>query len=523
MWTALRPGLANEYSTLRRAGPGQPGQSRRRSTARTPGALVRRSLPRRGPGRCSRASPTPPNPAPIRRSPGRRSSRAPIAASRARCPTSCWGVQPWPAVGAGDDRRAPDVQQLLEVAVRAVDQVGVGARQHCRVTGAAQKPAQQHVAAWRAVRPLRRDPGGGQQRHPPLHAGDDETAAAQRVADVGAGVAQHHRGGRRVGNAAAERCQVGVERAHQLGRDVRRHGQDDLARGDLLAAAERQPVRAGALEPRHVRPRPVPRRAPARRPGAATISPMPPGSDRNRPSAGAGGPPRGEAPDDAAATRLGLDQPRKQGPHGQALDVAGVDAGQQRLGDVVDRLAAEAAGRRTTRSTRRPRRRRAGAERSAPGPCGAGRAARAAGSSPAAAAGWGRPAPRRPAARGAGPPRRTNALRGGRVATRRPPSPSSRAQLDRGRLLHQQGVRPPVDGEAADLLRADHAAEPGGALEQHVRHAARLQLVGRGQPADAAAHDRHVDVGVRHCGRERTGPAPGRARPGSRAGCRARG
>ena len=42
------------------------------------------------------------------------------------------------------------------------------------------------------------------------------------------------------------------------------------------------------------------------------------------------------------ALPLGLEQPRKQRAHRQALDVAGVDAGEQRLGQVVDRLLAEA-------------------------------------------------------------------------------------------------------------------------------------------------------------------------------------
>ncbi len=45
--------------------------------------------------------------------------------------------------------------------------------------------------------------------------------------------------------------------------------------------------------------------------------------------------------DDAAGPRLGVEQPREQGPHRQALDVAGMNAGEQRLRDVRDRFGPE--------------------------------------------------------------------------------------------------------------------------------------------------------------------------------------
>ena len=70
---------------------------------------------------------------------------------------------------------------------------------------------------------------------------------------------------------------------------------------------------------------------------------MPPGSDTNAPCGDGVTRSARNARMHAARLPLGLDQPREERAHRQPVDVAGVDAGEQRLGEVVDRLLAEAA------------------------------------------------------------------------------------------------------------------------------------------------------------------------------------
>ena len=74
---------------------------------------------------------------------------------------------------------------------------------------------------------------------------------------------------------------------------------------------------------------------------ASTSSPTPPGSDTNAPCGDGRHVQRAKGANDAARLALGLDQAREERAHRETLDVAGVDAGEQRLGEVVDRFLAE--------------------------------------------------------------------------------------------------------------------------------------------------------------------------------------
>ena len=76
---------------------------------------------------------------------------------------------------------------------------------------------------------------------------------------------------------------------------------------------------------------------------ASTSSPVPPGSDTNAPCGDGFVVQRAKRAQHAAGLALGIEQPRKQRADRQTFDVAGVDAGEQRLGQVVDRFLAEAA------------------------------------------------------------------------------------------------------------------------------------------------------------------------------------
>ena len=68
------------------------------------------------------------------------------------------------------------------------------------------------------------------------------------------------------------------------------------------------------------------------------------------------------------------------------------------------------------------------------------------------------------------------------------------AEGDRRRFLRDERVRSRVDGEPADSVGADHAAEAIGFLEQHEGRLPAVELVGRRQSADASADDGDGDV-----------------------------
>ena len=68
-------------------------------------------------------------------------------------------------------------------------------------------------------------------------------------------------------------------------------------------------------------------------------------------------------------------------------------------------------------------------------------------------------------------------------------------EVDGGRLLRKQRVRPGVDHEAVDPLGQDHAACARGAFEQQESNPALLQLERGGQSRDASADYDDVDDG----------------------------
>ena len=103
------------------------------------------------------------------------------------------------------------------------------------------------------------------------------------------------------------------------------------------AARDRRPRRGGRCSSRMAP-------AASARDQRATISLSPPGSDRNAPSADAR--PRAGARNARSrlpCVALGFDEAREQRPHRQPVDVAGVDAGQQRFGQIGRRLARRSA------------------------------------------------------------------------------------------------------------------------------------------------------------------------------------
>ena len=87
--------------------------------------------------------------------------------------------------------------------------------------------------------------------------------------------------------------------------------------------------------------------SPMTRTSARTISLRPPGSDLNAPSfvrSRSLGSCAAKRAQQAAVCPLGLREAREQRLERQAIDVAGVDAGQQRLGEVSRSLPVRIAG-----------------------------------------------------------------------------------------------------------------------------------------------------------------------------------
>ena len=186
---------------------------------------------------------------------------------------------------------------------------------------------------------------------------------------------------------------------------------------------------------------------------------MPPGSETNAPRGDGGDAQRAERAQDAAALPFGLEQARKQRAHRQPVDVAGVDARQQRLGQIVHGLLAESPPheRRDRLVSRWPRGTKTSpAIRSLPPQVKSDDRA----SAPSLIGN-----PRNdPSTSGCSrPSRRTYAVRGSSVETSRSPRPSSRQSADGRRLLDEQRVRTAVDHPAVEPLGRDDAARARGA------------------------------------------------------------
>src|SRR5207244_10210353 len=183
---------------------------------------------------------------------------------------------------------------------------------------------------------------------------------------------------------------------------------------------------------------------------------------------------------------LGVDEPREERANRQPLDVAGVDAGQQWLGEIGHRFAAESPPDEATD--------RLVALVAAPG-------------SPQLRSHPQLAGPREETRPNERAERRRNA-EDGRGRERMQPSsalnvgepwfsrghepiaePELLAQPDRPGFLREQGVGPGVDREAVDLLAEDDAAGARGAFQDREPDAARVQLVAGRKAGDASADD----------------------------------
>ena len=252
---------------------------------------------------------------------------------------------PRPARDAGQDRGAGDAEQLAR-APRVAS--CASAASSCCSSRCGSRPPPRNARSStcpsrRAARPLRRHPGGRQQR-PPLGARHHEAGALHRMRHLFRAIAEGHRGRGRIVHAVAQRRQRRVEAAKQ--------------RGGLVGRAPPAPPRALRSGRRRSRRRSRPAsRSDARSRGSRGTT-EPGGSARHqrvdqladaarqrheRAARRGRRLQRAEGPQHAAVLALRIDQARKQRTHRQPIDVAGVDAGQQRLGQVVHGLAAEAA------------------------------------------------------------------------------------------------------------------------------------------------------------------------------------
>jgi hypothetical protein len=102
-------------------------------------------------------------------------------------------VKPWPAVDSSQAGFAGNSQKLREVAVRRIDELGVGPIQDVRVSSTTKEAAEQDMSFRGPMWPLRRHPGPSHQRQLPLGAGDDEPGPVKPMADGVRGIAQGHR------------------------------------------------------------------------------------------------------------------------------------------------------------------------------------------------------------------------------------------------------------------------------------------------------------------------------------------
>ena len=187
---------------------------------------------------------------------------------------------------------------------------------------------------------------------------------------------------------------------------------------------------------------------------------------------------------------FGFGEPREERAHRQAIDVAGVDAGEQRLREVGGGLGAEAPRHERADRFVAPSSRRAG--RRAPRPCAACPASensRVRDERPDARRNAehrrGRQRMQRAAAQDEGEPRRLGRHQAIAEA-------ELLAELDAVRLLDEQRVGTGVDREAVDLLAEDDAARRARASSRTNGTPRRRELVGRRQAGDAATDDDDV-------------------------------
>ena len=192
------------------------------------------------------------------------------------------------------------------------------------------------MARRRAPRPLRRHPGGGQQRAPSAR-GTTKPVPAHRVRDLLGPISECHRGGRRVADRRAEPSRaVGRDRGPAT-RPRRRARPVDSARLQHPARRLDDVATGGVVAPDGRRPRQARMTVPAasRSTRASTRAPTPPASDAKAPRADGVGFSARNARRRLPCCRSVSTSRGKSTRTDSVVHVAGVDAGQQRLGQVV--------------------------------------------------------------------------------------------------------------------------------------------------------------------------------------------
>ena len=321
-------------------------------------------------------------------------------------------------------------------------------------------------------------------------------------------------------NAGAGAGQRRVEAADDRRRDARRGRQQHRVGDHRLAAGQVQAVTETADGLQAVDTNAGPQRM-ARQRGDQRVHHFreaAQGRDkRRRRRAGASLRARPESADQAAVRSFHLEEPWKQRLHREAGRIAAVNAGQQRIGEILHRFAAEAtahersdrfvggsrpSGQDIFRGHAKFSAQREGARGDERRPVGRDAEHRR----------LGQRAQRAPANEKRAPVR---------LRTQPMADPQFPAEFDGRGLLRQQRVGAGVDDEPAGALGLDDAAEGGRRFEQQERHAAARELVGGRQAAHTAADDRdgragHVRRPARRRGRglrPRSAAGPPRAPP----------
>ena len=157
-------------------------------------------------------------------------------------------VRAIPSIDTCEKRLVCEAEHRSQRHHRPGDQLGVGLLERARVTCAADEGPQQNAAFGCTVRPLRRQPGTGEDARL-LHPRDDESGSVERVRHRLTPERQRHSRGRLVPDIHALPCELRVEFADYRSRNERGRG-DDQGTG-----FERHARRRGDPEPQRRQPR----------------------------------------------------------------------------------------------------------------------------------------------------------------------------------------------------------------------------------------------------------------------------
>ena len=316
--------------------------------------------------------------------------------------------------------------------------------------------------------------------------------AVERVGDVLASIAEEDGGGGDEGDRRQQVGELAIEVREHDRRLRRRNGQDHGGRRGARAIGHPQRQAGagaghgsdGGLRPQRCRrqrrhqgldERPE---AGAERDEDAAEARGPRGRAGGRPGRGT------KAAKEAAVARFDLRQPREGGPQRQALRVAGMDAGHQRLAEALDRLLTqtppqERCDRLVAFAAARDHEVEGHAQLAAPGE----EAGAEEGSDPARDA-------EHTFGQGVQPSPAEHVDRAWRAGRHEALAQSQvTAESDGVRLLGQDRVWAALEKKPLDALGADHSSPPRLLLEERERHARGREVMGGHQPRDAAADD----------------------------------